>query len=81
LSSASSDSTIGISFADVLVAGAIKVDLQQTIDQSYQQIQVEGNFKVLIDSIIGRISTPWKIKFLVHDILQFSHYCQTIHFN
>lgn len=30
------------------------------------------NFKILIDSIIGLILTPWRFKLLVHDILRFT---------
>jgi ribonuclease HI len=30
---------------------------------------VEGDSKILIDAINGKIITPWKIKFLVLDIL------------
>lgn len=50
-----------ISYSDVLIVEAIALrqSIQQTNNQSFHQIQVERNSKLILDNILGIIPIPW----------------------
>lgn len=52
----------------VAEALALRETLSQALDGGFDHILVEGDSKILIDSLQGRCSIPWRILFVIEDI-------------
>lgn len=76
-------SSHNIGYSDVLTfkALALRQGLQQALNQGFLHIQVEGDSKIVIDSILQHIPTPWRIQFLVGDITALPKCCTNIYFS
>lgn len=59
---------------------AFREGLRQVISSNHTQIIVEKDSKILIDSLMGTIATPWQTKFFVQDILRLASYYSHIWF-
>ena len=52
--------------------------IQSGVQAGYIDIQIEGENRVLIQAVQGRIHTPWEIQILVQDIATFFTRCNTV---
>jgi len=52
--------------------------LQAAVQAGYTNIQIEGDNKILIHAIQGRIQPPWEIQIMVQDILAYGQLCNKI---
>lgn len=70
-------------YSDVLVAQALalRAGLNQAINKGYHHIQVEGDSKMLIDSINGKSCIPCCIHILVRDIHHLATKCSAVSFH
>lgn len=65
----------------VVEAVALRDGLLAIPNSASLHLSVEGDSKILIDAVNEKIASPWKIKFLVLDILSLSHRFASIVFN
>lgn len=60
---------------------ALRDGLLAVPSPTQQRLMVEGDSKILIDTLNGAIVTPWRIKFLVLDILHLTSQFLNISFH
>lgn len=75
-----SSKKIGHSTVIIAKALALRDGLHHIVTQGHQYVQVEGDSKLLIDNINGKIPPPYCIQFLVQDLLPLASCCTTISF-
>ena len=49
-------------------ASGLRVGLQAALVHGHKNLEVEGDSKILIDSINDKCKIPWRIKILIQDI-------------
>lgn len=72
--------SLPLGYSEILIAEAVALrdGLHHAILNGHHHIQIEGDSKVLIDSILVIISTPWRIRTdLVRDIKLLAQQCST----
>jgi len=66
--------------ASILVAEAtaMRNGLRAAIEAGFSNIYIEGDNKILIQAVQGRIQIPWEIQVLVQDIIFFLQKCNHV---
>ena len=66
--------------ASVLIAEAtaMRNGLRAAIEAGFSNIHIEGDNKILIQAVQGRIQPPWEIQVLVQDIIYFLQKCNHV---
>ena len=72
--------SLGKSNVIVAEAVALRAGLQAALLQGIHNILVEGDSKILIDSVNRKSNTPWRIKYIVEDIWSMSVHFSNITF-
>ena len=65
----------------VAEATAIRNGLRAAITAGFTNIHIEGDNKILIQAVQGRIQTPWEIQVLVQDIHYYLQTCNHVIIN
>ncbi|XP_061998960.1 uncharacterized protein LOC133716267 [Rosa rugosa] len=59
---------IGTTTVPTAEATALRDSLWMAIQKGYKNVQVEGDSKIVIDAVNGKISPPWRLAQIINDI-------------
>ncbi|CAL8999139.1 unnamed protein product [Prunus brigantina] len=71
---------IGENSINAVESVALRDGLATAIERGWDQIMVEGDSKLIIDSILKKASPPWSIQHIIQDIWSLTSYVASIRF-